>query len=74
MRCPVCGDRLAVMDTRHGNGETYRRLRCNVCKKDHISVEYLDSTEDAREEYLYLKKKEIIECRQRKEAREAMAR
>ena len=74
MRCLDCGKKMYVMDTRHGRGETYRRLRCMGCGVERMSVEYIDDSEDTRQEYLTLKKKEIFECMQRKAAKDRVRR
>lgn len=64
MICPTCEKRMKVVDTRPSDdGTVYRRYRCEGCDRAYRSIEYLDDSEETKQEYLALKKQALIKCR-----------
>lgn len=50
MRCPHCGGRLVVKDTRHTQDEVLRRRQCLSCKMMAYTFEAIDESEGVKKQ------------------------
>lgn len=56
MNCPLCKNRLKVLDTRPTEyGVVYRKFHCKECDRIYRSVECIDNSEETKQEYLATK-------------------